>query len=43
MIRDFLIVRSLTAATRKQAIAGAPRPPGLDQAIEGSGRGATTI
>ena len=43
MIRDFLILRSLTAATPKQVIAGAPGSPGLDQTIERSGRGATAI
>ena len=43
MIGDFLILRSLTAATPKQVIAGAPRLPGLDETIERSGRGATAI
>lgn len=38
MSRDFPILRSLTEAVPEQVIAGAPRPPGLDQTIERSGR-----
>jgi hypothetical protein len=43
MSRDFPILRELTEAAPEQVIAGAPRPPGLDQTIEHSGRGATAI
>jgi hypothetical protein len=43
MFRDFLTLRSLSAAAPEQVIAGAPKTPGLDQTIERSGRGATAI